>query len=229
MSSYDRLLRELGGSDAYAVLGVSRRADHAEIRRAYRAMVRAHHPDSPASQGPASVRTIQLVTASRELLEKWRDDYDARQVASEPDEPDHTHTRLPPPPETTACFWTVPTQQSPQTQQSPSTQVHAQAQCPPRARIAEPAAADPAPRPHSHRAQRVRDHLVLSIVATILCAPIGAVGLVHAIRTADLLTHGDVEAARQRSRLGRTWSWTGAVIGAILVSVLSCAGGHTPG
>ncbi len=248
MSPYDRLLRELGGSDAYAVLGVSRRADHAEIRRAYRAMVRAHHPDSPASQGPESVRTIQLVTASRELLEKWRDDYDARQITAAPDEPDHTRAGgtvhnhpVPPPPETTACLWTVPTQHSrptrhsrptqhsPPTRHSPPAQEHLPAQRFPQARIAEPAAAGPPPRPHSHRATRVHDHLALSIVATILCAPIGAVGLVHAIRTADLLTHGDIEAARRRSRLGWTWSWTGAVIGAILVSVLSCAGGHTPG
>ncbi|MCK9896650.1 CD225/dispanin family protein [Frankia sp. AgB32] len=224
MSPYDRLLRELGDSDAYDVLGVSRRADRAEIRRAYRAKVRAHHPDSPVSRGPESVRTIQLVTASRELLEKWRDDYDARPVVPPPAEPGQTrlgatarHHPVPPPPRTTACLWTVPTQHFPQAQHSPPT------------RNAEPAAADPSPRPHSHRAPRVHDHLVLSIVATILCAPIGAVGLVHAIRTADLLTHGDLEAARRRSRLGRTWSLTGTVVGAILVSVLSYAGGHAPG
>ncbi|WP_163553740.1 J domain-containing protein [Candidatus Frankia alpina] len=78
MSPFDRLVRELDGTDAYAVLGVNRSADRTEIRRAYRARVRAHHPDNPASRHPGSIRAMQLIITAHELLDKWRDDYDAR-------------------------------------------------------------------------------------------------------------------------------------------------------
>ena len=38
--------------DPYAVLGVTREADEAAIKRAYRALIREHHPDKMAAAGP---------------------------------------------------------------------------------------------------------------------------------------------------------------------------------
>ncbi len=49
-------------TDPYAVLGISRTADAAELKAAHRELVRAHHPDRFASQG-ASTETLEMLAA----------------------------------------------------------------------------------------------------------------------------------------------------------------------
>ncbi|WP_207770468.1 CD225/dispanin family protein, partial [Frankia canadensis] len=73
--------------------------------------------------------------------------------------------------------------------------------------------------------QRVRDHLGLSIVATILCAPVGALGLLHALRAADHLARGDVPGARRVARRGRAWSLAATAAGMLLLAALAATGG----
>ncbi len=358
VSPFDRLLRELDGTDAYAVLGVSRSADRAEIRRAYRARVRAHHPDNPSSRHPGSIRAMQLIVASHELLEKWRGDYDAR--TGRPGRP-HRDARATPRPASTRPaasdppaastspaadvrarrsthrvagggdttghhFFSsghhystgYPTSRS----QGPGTHPHRRAawSAYPPVRPASAAATptgsvlrtgsgirsdsgtasasgpgtdfdlrigfglrtessargtsstrgasstrggngvqseggprggpDPRPDPRdprvwppartrasggdrlpqrrapSHRAVRVRNHLGLSIVATILCAPVGAFGLVYSLRTSDRLARGDVAGARLASRRCRAWCLAATAAGVVLLSVLAAVGGR---
>lgn len=48
---YEAAARADGGDDPYAVLGLSRRADAEAIRRAYRELVREHHPDRLVAAG----------------------------------------------------------------------------------------------------------------------------------------------------------------------------------
>lgn len=65
----------------YDVLGAPRDADHAELRRAYRAAVRGCHPDRDAS--PAAARRFEQVREAWHILgdEQRRAAYDARYAA----------------------------------------------------------------------------------------------------------------------------------------------------
>ena len=64
--------------DAYAALGVSPEASEAEIRRAYRKMMRENHPDRFAAQGlPESMREIaeeraRKINAAYDLIKSAR-------------------------------------------------------------------------------------------------------------------------------------------------------------
>lgn len=68
--------------DPYAILGLSRRATHDEIGRAYRALLRAHHPDTrrptDASRSAVSDAVLQQVLATHAVLgdPARRADYD---------------------------------------------------------------------------------------------------------------------------------------------------------
>jgi curved DNA-binding protein CbpA len=69
-------------TDLYAILGVAPHATHAEISRAYRALLRRHHPDTRApadeSQRAGSDTTLQQVLAAYTVLRDptRRADYD---------------------------------------------------------------------------------------------------------------------------------------------------------
>jgi hypothetical protein len=61
-----------GGADPYAVLGVRRDATAEEVRRAYLALARRHHPDANSQGGPAAraaaERRMQEVNAAWAVL-----------------------------------------------------------------------------------------------------------------------------------------------------------------
>jgi len=60
------------GRDLYAVLGVPRTATHTDLDRAYRALVRRHHPNSRTTTDPAQASTddatLQLIQAAYAVL-----------------------------------------------------------------------------------------------------------------------------------------------------------------
>ncbi len=53
--------------DPYDVLGVSRKATDAEIKKAFRALAKKHHPDTHAND-PKAVKRFQEISAAYELL-----------------------------------------------------------------------------------------------------------------------------------------------------------------
>ena len=53
--------------DPYDVLGVSRKATEAEIKKAFRALAKKHHPDTHAND-PKAVKRFQEISAAYELL-----------------------------------------------------------------------------------------------------------------------------------------------------------------
>jgi curved DNA-binding protein len=57
---------KLGGQDHYQVLGVPRDASAREIRRAYRRLVRQHHPD--VSRSPRDGEYFTMLTAAYDVL-----------------------------------------------------------------------------------------------------------------------------------------------------------------
>ena len=71
--------RDLSGADdAYAVLGVSRRAGNEEIRQTYRKLVLEHHPDRLVAKGmpPEMIeqanRTLAAINAAYDRIAKER-------------------------------------------------------------------------------------------------------------------------------------------------------------
>ena len=69
--------------DPYKVLGVSKTANDEEIRKAYKKLVRANHPDVDAS--PEAARRFKEVTQAHEILSdaKRRSNYDQFGVTDE--------------------------------------------------------------------------------------------------------------------------------------------------
>ncbi|MGK5555722.1 J domain-containing protein [Actinomadura kijaniata] len=79
-----RTFAELGGRDAYEVLGVPPDASAARIKRAYRALARTEHSD--VSARPDAQERMSLITAAYEAVTRYRASYDAFRTASaEPD------------------------------------------------------------------------------------------------------------------------------------------------
>lgn len=79
---------ELSGHDAYEVLGVEPDASREEVRRAYRALAKAGHPDlfsDPVEKAEAEQR-IRILNAAYEILENRRASYDALRAEQEPAE-----------------------------------------------------------------------------------------------------------------------------------------------
>jgi curved DNA-binding protein CbpA len=68
-----RDFRELGGRDAYALLGLDQGADAQEIKRAWRAMSRLHHADVGGSDNMQSLLNVAYDTLSDRTL---RNEYD---------------------------------------------------------------------------------------------------------------------------------------------------------
>ncbi|MCO6008240.1 J domain-containing protein [Actinoallomurus purpureus] len=79
---------ELAGHDAYDVLGVGQDATREEIRRAFRTLAKANHPDlfrEPRAKAEAE-ENIRLLNAARDALQHRRAAYDA--FRSAPPEPE---------------------------------------------------------------------------------------------------------------------------------------------
>lgn len=91
-------------SDPYAVLGLSARATQEEIRRAYRRLVRQHHPDTRSHDVPsddaASGITLQRVISAYAVLgdPARRARYDHLTAPHRASTPIRTHPALRSPP-----------------------------------------------------------------------------------------------------------------------------------
>ena len=78
------------GSDPYTILGVPRDATEEQIRRAYRTLMRQHHPDTRQPAGPArggaSNSTLEQAIAAYALLgdPARRAEYDHSTTAHHP-------------------------------------------------------------------------------------------------------------------------------------------------
>jgi curved DNA-binding protein CbpA len=83
-------------TDPYAVLGLSPQATPEQIRRAYRTLVRQHHPDTrtpgdTASGATNNERLEQVIAAYATLADPVRRaEYDQRTIRSTPSRPPRT-------------------------------------------------------------------------------------------------------------------------------------------
>jgi hypothetical protein len=70
---------ELGGHDAYDVLGVAPSVSDQELRRAYRELAKANHPDRflDKSEKAAAEERIRLINVAYNILKSRREAYDA--------------------------------------------------------------------------------------------------------------------------------------------------------
>jgi curved DNA-binding protein CbpA len=80
---------ELEGHDAYELLGVGTDASQQDIRLAYRALARSHHPDlfSGQAEKDEAEERIRLLNAARDVLKNHRSAYDAFRCADDVEEP----------------------------------------------------------------------------------------------------------------------------------------------
>src|SRR5215467_8574025 len=67
--------------DPYDVLGVSRKATEAEIKKAFRALAKKHHPDTHAND-PKAVKRFQEISGAYEILsdKEKRAQYDRGEI-----------------------------------------------------------------------------------------------------------------------------------------------------
>ena len=86
-------------TDLYAILGLTPRATQAQLRQAYRAQLRRHHPDTRTVEpeeagGPADIALQEILTAYEVLRDPARRaDYDRLRAASRPDAPPDIRVR----------------------------------------------------------------------------------------------------------------------------------------
>src|SRR5262249_42522045 len=71
----------IGMRDPYSVLGVTRKASEADIKKAFRQLAKKHHPDSHGND-PAAVRKFQEINAAYEVLgdKEKRAQYDRGEI-----------------------------------------------------------------------------------------------------------------------------------------------------
>src|SRR5882724_2788421 len=67
--------------DPYEVLGVSRKASEAEIKKAFRSLAKKHHPDTHAND-PKAVKKFQEISAAYEVIgdKEKRAQYDRGEI-----------------------------------------------------------------------------------------------------------------------------------------------------
>jgi hypothetical protein len=74
---------------------------------------------------------------------------------------------------------------------------------------------------------RVRSHLAVAVVCTLVCfAPLGVAAVVYAGNVRTRLALGDVEGARQASRMAKRLCWASAAVtlGFLLMIVVGASG-----
>jgi curved DNA-binding protein CbpA len=105
-------------TDPYTVLGLSPKATPKQIRRAYRTLVRQHHPDTRTSGDPtggaSSTERLEQVIAAYATLANpaRRAEYDGRTIRSAPSRPTrpaavslHGYTGAEPPIQAGPVYW----------------------------------------------------------------------------------------------------------------------------
>jgi hypothetical protein len=94
----------------------------------------------------------------------------------------------------------------------------------------EPRTASASPtRTRAPELDRVRSHLAVAVVCTLVCfAPLGVAAVVYAGNVRTRLALGDVEGARQASRTAKRLCWASAAVtlGFLLMIVVG-AGGYS--
>src|SRR6202012_365362 len=70
--------------DPYSVLGISPDASDSDLRRAYRELVKRHHPDHNGGSHESTVRFAQIQNAYAVVAESRRSGHSARSPAPEP-------------------------------------------------------------------------------------------------------------------------------------------------
>jgi len=72
------------------------------------------------------------------------------------------------------------------------------------------------PPPPAGAPSNVPNYLVLSIIATICCFPLGVIGLIFAAQVNGKVTAGDVAGAMDASKKAKLFSWIGLGLGILL-------------
>ncbi len=95
--------------DLYDVLGVSRTASEAEIRRAFWALAKKYHPDINGGDPDAARRFVEVGNAAETLLDpRRRASYDESRAPRAPAGPPAAAPKPPPPPSTPRAAGTPP-------------------------------------------------------------------------------------------------------------------------
>jgi Interferon-induced transmembrane protein/DnaJ domain len=265
LTSFGRLLRDLDGHNAYAVLGVRQEAADEEIRKAYREKARSQHPDRTGDSGTR----MALLNAAYAMVRDARAEYDSHLAkprvppadTASPRRPtrqapgsslwDEPQVAEPPtdttgrpetgPPEDEPSLWDtpdlggwpapgqVPTWGYPQYTTTPTWSYPQNTTTPtwysrghpyyahhpyfPFRNDGQPTASRPA--------GRVPSHLWLALVAALLCAPFGIVGIMYATKVDSLSLRGDLVGARRAARRALWWSLAGL---GMMIAVLLVAG-----
>ncbi len=81
------------------------------------------------------------------------------------------------------------------------------------------------PPPHPQRHEYIPNHLVWAILSTLFCCmPLGIVSIVYAARVDGKRAAGDIQGAREDSRLAANWAIASAVTFPILILILAMLG-----
>lgn len=77
-------------------------------------------------------------------------------------------------------------------------------------------------------APQIKNHLVMSIIATLVCCvPLGAVGIIYASQVNSKLAMGDYAGAQKASKNALIWSWVAigsGLVGGVLYGILAFIG-----
>lgn len=72
------------------------------------------------------------------------------------------------------------------------------------------------PPPAAGTSDKVPNYLVLSIIATICCFPLGVVGLIFAAQVNGKVTAGDIAGAMESSKKAKLFSYIGLGLGILI-------------